>query len=92
MGKDCYELNIADPTNPFPTGSLVKRIKVEGAGETDTWRSFEIRVVNDHVTVKLDGKPIVDYRSDAPAAGKFIALQIRSGRIAFRNIRVRKLP
>ena len=30
-GNDCYELNIADPTNPFPTGSLVKQVKYEGA-------------------------------------------------------------
>jgi len=91
VGKNCYELNIADPTNPFPTGSLVKRTKVEGAGETDTWRKFEVRVVNDRVTVKLDGNQIVDYKSDAPSTGKFIGLQKRSGRVAFRDIRVQKL-
>ena len=91
VGKNCYELNIAAPTNPFPTGSLVKRVKVEGAGETDTWRSFEIRVVNDHITVKLDGKQVVDYTSEAPTTGKLIGLQKNSGRVAFRNIDVRKL-
>lgn len=91
VGKNCYELNIADPTNPFPTGSLVKRTKVEGAGETDAWRKFEVRVVNDHVTVKLDGKQIVDYKSNVPTTGKFIGLQKNSARVAFRNIRVRKL-
>ena len=26
--KDCFELNIAPPSNPFPTGSLVGRVKV----------------------------------------------------------------
>lgn len=91
VGKNCYELNIADSTNPFPTGSLVKRIKHEGAGEADAWRKFEIRVLDSHVTVKLDGKQIVDYQSDAPATGKFLGLQKNSGRVEFRNIEVRKL-
>ena len=40
LTEDCYELNIAPPDNPFPTGSLVAREKVEGAGETDHWRRF----------------------------------------------------
>lgn len=91
VGKNCYELNIADPSNPFPTGSLVKRVKVGGAGETGTWRSFAIRVVDDHITVKLDGRQIVDYTSVAPTTGNLIGLQKNSGRVAFRNIRVRKL-
>jgi len=91
VGKDCYELNIADPTNPFPTGSLVKQIKYEGAGETDTWRKFEIRVVDGQVTVKLDGKKIVDFKADPPATGKLLGLQKNTGRVAFRKIEVRKL-
>ena len=91
VGKDCYELNIADPANPFPTGSLVKQVKYEGAGETDTWRKFEIRVVDGHVTVKLDGKQIVDYNAHPPATGNLLGLQKNSGRVAFRNIKVRKL-
>ena len=91
VGKNCYELNIAEPGNPFPTGSLVKRIKYEGAGETDSWRKFEVRVVDDHVSVRLDGKQVVDYRSDAPTTGNYIGLQKNSGLVAFRKIRVRRL-
>ena len=34
----CYELNIAPPTNPFPTGSLVGRARHD-AGESAAWRS-----------------------------------------------------
>jgi hypothetical protein len=91
VGTDCYELNIADPANPFPTGSLVKRVKYEGAGETNTWRTFEIRIVDNRITVKLDGKHIVDHTTDAPTKGKLIGLQKNAGRVAFRNIQVRKL-
>ncbi len=93
LTEDCYELNIAPPDNPFPTGSLVARQKVEGAGETDGWRRFEIRVENGRVTVSLDGRPVVtDYRADPPSRGDRIGLQKNAGRVAFRKIRVRKLP
>jgi hypothetical protein len=92
LTTDCYELNIAPPDNAFPTGSLVAREKVEGAGETDDWRKFEIRVENGRVTVKLDGETVVDHRADPPSEGDRIGLQKNSGRVAFRNVRVRKLP
>lgn len=91
LTEDCYELNIAPPDNPFPNASLVARQKVEGAGETDDWRKFEVRVENGHVTVKLDGKAVTDYQA-APPKGKRIGLQKNAGRVAFRNIKVRKLP
>ena len=67
------------------------QIKYEGAGETETWRKFEIRVVDGQITVKLDGKQIVDFKADTPATGKFLGLQKNTGRVAFRNIEVRKL-
>jgi len=92
LTEDCYELNIAPPDNPFPTGSLVARVKHEGAGETDTWRRFDVRVQGARVTVKLDGIPIVDYRGEKPSKGNLLGLQLNEGRVAFRNIKVRKLP
>ena len=91
LTRDCYELNIAPPDNPFPTGSLVAREKVEGAGETDGWRQYEIRVENNRILVVLDGESILDHQADAPAQGDRIGLQMNSGRVAFRNIKVRKL-
>ncbi|MDF1740301.1 MAG: DUF1080 domain-containing protein [Verrucomicrobiales bacterium] len=91
LTRDCYELNIAPPENPFPTGSLVARAKYAGAGDSDDWREFDIRVENARVTVKLDGKEIVDYAGDSPSEGNRIGLQLNSGRVAFRKIMVRKL-
>lgn len=92
LTEDCYELNIAPPDNPFPTGSLVAREKVSGIEETDSWRKYDIRVVGAHVTVQLDGNEILNYQADKPASGHLIGLQKNSGLVAFRNIRVRKLP
>lgn len=52
---DCIELNIAPPDNPFPTGSLVKRQKLEPAdlekqlGKFDPtqWHTFRIRMAGE---------------------------------------------
>ncbi len=92
LTKDCYELNIAPPDNPFPTGSLVARVKVEEAGESADWRRFDVRVENGKVTVKLDGKLIVDHEADPESEGTRIGLQKNSGWVAFRRIQFRKLP
>ena len=91
VGKDCYELNIADPTNPFPTGSLVKQIRYEGAGETNTWRRFEVRVLEGKVTVELDGQQIIDFQAEPLSTGNLLGLQKNSGRVAFRNIKARRI-
>lgn len=92
---DCYELNIAPPSNPFPTGSLVGRFKVdqEAIGEVaaDEWHRYEIRVEGDRVHVLHDGKEVCDYSDpDALPAGR-ISLQHNEGPIAFRNIRLKPL-
>lgn len=92
LTADCYELNIAPPDNPFPTGSLVARVKYESAGEGKAWRKFEVKVEKGRVIVKLDGKQVVDYQADKPSSGDRLGLQLNSGRVAFRKVRVRKLP
>jgi hypothetical protein len=89
---DCYELNIASADNPFPTGSLVGRKKYADAVEDDQWHAFEVKVEGSHVTVKLDGKLVLDYTAEKPSSGNQIGLQKNSGRVAFRNIKVKKLP
>ena len=49
--SDCYELNIADSDNPFPTGSLVKRAKAQGNFDSQDWQSYEVTVAGDRVVV-----------------------------------------
>jgi len=43
---DCYEINIAPPSNPFPTGSIVKHHKIEKQGEKDAWRSYKLQATS----------------------------------------------
>ena len=91
VSKDCYELNIAPPDNPFPTGSLVGRKKVEGAGELDDWRTYQVEAIGGRIKVRLDHELVLDYEDPSPVAQGFIGLQHNQGRVAFRNLKVRRL-
>ena len=86
---DCYELNIADADNPFPTGSFVGRQKVEGNTDSADWQSYEVDVDGGHLVVKLDGKTVMNFADSAPLKRGYIGLQLNSGKVAFRNIRLK---
>jgi len=88
---DCYEINIAGPSNAFPTGSVVKHVKIEGLGESNEWRKYQLKVQQGTVSVTLDGKKLYEYVANPVRPKGFIGLQKNAGRIAFRNIRVRNL-
>ncbi|MEM6884988.1 MAG: family 16 glycoside hydrolase [Verrucomicrobiota bacterium] len=87
---DCYEVNIAPPSNGFPTGSVVKFVRVEGQGERDEWRKYQLKVQDNQVTVVLDGQQLVEHTAEYPRPAGYIGLQKNRGRIAFRNIRLRE--
>ncbi|MDZ4852509.1 MAG: DUF1080 domain-containing protein [Pirellulaceae bacterium] len=93
--SNCYELNIAPPDNPFPTGSLVERIKVnsESVGELDMdqWHTLHALVDGEHVQTWVDGREAVDYQDDTKLTSGLIGLQFREGKIRFRNIRLRPI-
>jgi hypothetical protein len=62
VATKCYELNIAPPDNPFPTGSFVGRQKAkqvpENAGE---WQSYEVILHGATAVVKLNGETVLEY-------------------------------
>ncbi len=93
--KDCYELNIAPPDNPFPTGSLVERVKVntETIGDLDPneWHKLHAHVDGQKVRVWLNGVEAADYKDDGKLSSGLIGLQFREGKVQFRNIRVRPM-
>ena len=92
---DCYEVNIAPPDNPFPTGSVVGYWKRQVSPPPGVrWRTYTVKVLGDRLEVALDGEPM----TRLPANVKLhslrrghIGLQFNHGRIAFRNIRLRPL-
>lgn len=91
---DCYEVNIAPDDNPFPTASVVKRLKAEDT-ETpqkfDQWRTMNIKLEGGHLEVTVDDDLVCDYTDDNPLPINRIGLQHNSGRIEFRNVRLRPL-
>lgn len=88
----CYELNIgSSEISQFPTGSLVQRGRVEGDPTSTDWQSFEITADGGHFVVKLDGRQVLDYTDPKPLGRGFIGLQFNSGKIEFRNIKLKPL-
>jgi hypothetical protein len=92
--KDCFELNIAPPDNPFPTGSLVGRAKVNeqvDEPESGEWHTMHAMVDREHVQTWVNGQLSTDYMDTTGLAAGLIGLQFREGTIRFRNIKVRPI-
>ena len=89
--SDCYELNIADPANPFPTGSFVGRSKAAEAKPTKDWHTFDVLAQGGRFVVKLDGREVLKYDDPKPVTRGFIGLQLNQGAVEFRNIKLRPL-
>lgn len=89
---DCYELNIAAPAeSPFPTGSFVGRKKGTNTNFDDAWHSYHIVAEGGKFMVWLDGKLVLEYEDEKPLGRGYIGLQLNSGRVAFRNIKLKPL-
>ena len=90
--KDCYELNIAAPeVSPFSTGAFVNRQKVEASFDTSEWRSFTVTAEGPKFTVQVDGKEVLAYDDPQPIPSGHIGLQLNSGRVEFRNLRIKPI-
>ncbi len=88
---DCYELNIAPPSNSFPTGSLVGRRKATPECEPGQWHMFEIKVEGPKIEIKLNGEVVNTFEEEQYLGKGFIGLQHNEGTIRFRNISLKPL-
>jgi hypothetical protein len=87
----CYELNIAPPSNPFPTGSFVKREKATDSPESTDWQTFHVTLVGGKAKVDLNGKTVLEYDDEKPIGRGYIGLQFNEGQVEFRNIKLKPL-
>ncbi|HUT89862.1 MAG TPA: DUF1080 domain-containing protein [Thermoguttaceae bacterium] len=88
----CYELNIAGAAdNPFPTGSFVERQRCRTRHDSSDWQTFEVTADGAHFLVKLDGQVVLDYTDPKPLGRGFIGLQLNSGKVEFRNVKLKPL-
>lgn len=89
--SDCYELNIAPQDNPFPTGSFVARQKAKAVTPSDDWQTFTVSAVGGEFNVKLNGEDVLRYIDKSPIVKGRIGLQLNSGQVEFRNIKLKPL-
>ncbi len=96
---DCYEVNIAPTDNLFPSGSVVRRAKVKNGQPgsesaplaADQWHLYEMTMLGNELTLRIDGQETCKYSDPKPLAPGRIGLQHNSGKVAFRNIKIRPL-
>jgi hypothetical protein len=96
VGKDdvttkCYELNIAPPENPFPTGSFVGRKKAAEVADSREWQTFHVTLVGGQAKIDLNGKTVLEYTDEKPIGRGYIGLQLNEGQVEFKNIKLKPL-
>ena len=93
--RDCFELNIAPTDNPFPTGSLVGRERVEpdkiGTLDEAEWHIVHAMCDGKRIQTWIDGKIASDYEDTSDCKSGLLGLQFREGAIKFRDIRIRPI-
>jgi hypothetical protein len=55
------------------------------------WRSYEVTLEGAHAVVKIDGETVLDYTDPTPLKRGRIGLQLNSGPVEFRNIKLKPL-
>ncbi len=85
QAEDGEAYQVGKPGNPrsFPTQRLTR-----GAGE---WNHYYIRAINGEVRLWVNGQEVNGGRDCTPATG-YLALEAEGAPIAFRNLRIRRLP
>jgi hypothetical protein len=90
---NAYEVNIFDPHEKWPTGSINEVAKsLELSKTTGQWNTYDITAEGDHLVVRLNGKTAVDVRNGRQARG-LIGLQNLKGEgsVRFRNLKLKPL-
>lgn len=89
---DCYEVNIAPADNPFPTAGIVQRQKAEPVSpKINDWQTMRMVMSGKNLKVFVGDELVNDYTDPIGLSGGRIGLQHNSGRVAFRNIRLKPL-
>ena len=91
--KDCWEFNLCDTHETFPTGSLVARkaVPLDHPIEDGQWHRLTLTASGTRLTATIDGETVLDYEdtTETPRTGGAIGLQMNGGRVAFRNVLLR---
>ncbi len=81
----------------FPTGSVVQQTASSAtdaavANSTDDkWHTLRVTLLGSQITTSIDNKKIVDAKVATVPARGHLAIQANSGKVAFRNLKVKPL-
>lgn len=91
--QDCYEINIAPPSHPFPTGSIVAHQRAELEAISAAANRLRIIAKGPHIQVWLNGKQVVNFidKSDTPRLKGRIGLQYKKGWVHFHRVLLKPL-
>lgn len=92
--KNCYEVNIFDPHETYPTGSITNLHSTLPAFRADTagkWNSYDITADVSHLIVKLNGMTTTDIQDDKFPSGSVALQSLGVGLIRFRNVKIRQI-
>jgi len=88
----CYEVNISGSAGgEWPTGSIVDRQKPTPVTHDTQWQTLDITIDRGRLLVKLNGRTTADYTDPKPIERGLIGLQFHTGKVAFRNVKLRPL-
>jgi hypothetical protein len=90
---NAYEVNIFDPHDKWPSGSINEIAKAKSAQKTvGQWNTYDLTADGDHLVIKLNGNVTVDVRDSKHPRGT-IALQNLKGEgdVRFRNVKLKPL-
>lgn len=88
-----YEVNIFDPHEQWPSGSINEVAKARVSPKTaGHWNTYEMTAEGDHLVVKLNGETTVDVRNSNHARGTIALQNLKAeGSVKFRNIKLKPL-
>ena len=87
-----YVLQIGDSKSAWPTGSIVDFFKADAVHPAPgQWHSVEAIFSGDHISVKLDGRPVAQGQNSRAKAGVIALGCSKAGQAQFRNLKLKPL-
>jgi len=84
-----YQIRLGDSDASWPAGSIVQRGKAIGPRPAaNQWHTLEISAQGEHIIVTIDHQKMADGK-DSSARSGFIGFKVRSGRLEFRDVKLK---
>ena len=87
-----YQIPLSDSKSAWPAGSIVDYAKADAVRPTaGQWHNLEATFSGDHLSVKLDGRKVAEGQNSRAKAGIIVLSCGKSGRVQFRNLKLKPL-